>query len=349
MMELNTVINRLLSDGDGRGGQRRDVSLRTFAVVPLTEVTGLLEWMPKTSTFRELVSSEQKLRGVFLDAVDLKKRYAAVADTTTSTMPTRMTTAADGKKVDDAARRRQRKLRAQVSNFRQLCDQYTPCFHRWLLRAFAAPTQWYAARLAFTRSAAAWSIVGAMTGLGDRHGENILIDTRSGECVHVDFDCLFDRGLSLECPEIVPFRLTPNFLDAFGVTGVDGVFRQTCEMTLRILRSRRSTVLSVLQTFVHDPLVDWGNADERVSSARNTLRIIERKLSGNERRSAVARVHAKLRFGVGGGDDDGIVDANTIRRTYEPLTVRGQVSMLIDEATSDTNLARMYIGWMPWL
>lgn len=28
----------------------------------------------------------------------------------------------------------------------------------------------------------------SIIGLGDRHSENILIDTSSGECVHVDFD-----------------------------------------------------------------------------------------------------------------------------------------------------------------
>ena len=34
-------------------------------------------------------------------------------------------------------------------------------------------------------------------------GENIMIDARSGDCVHVDFSCLFDRGLILERPELV--------------------------------------------------------------------------------------------------------------------------------------------------
>jgi serine/threonine-protein kinase ATR len=30
-------------------------------------------------------------------------------------------------------------------------------------------------------------------GLGDRHGENILFDTVSGETVHVDFNCIFNK------------------------------------------------------------------------------------------------------------------------------------------------------------
>lgn len=32
-----------------------------------------------------------------------------------------------------------------------------------------------------------------------------------------------------------------------------------------------------------------------------------------------------------------------------PLSVQGQVQRLIQQATSDENLSRMYIGWMPFL
>ena len=48
------------------------------------------------------------------------------------------------------------------------------------------------------RTNAVWCMAGHMLGLGDRHGENILIDATSGDTVHVDFGCLFDRGLMLE-------------------------------------------------------------------------------------------------------------------------------------------------------
>ena len=49
------------------------------------------------------------------------------------------------------------------------------------------------ARTAFAHTAAVWSMVGHVVGLGDRHGENILLDQESGDCVHVDFSCLFDK------------------------------------------------------------------------------------------------------------------------------------------------------------
>ena len=74
--------------------------------------------------------------------------------------------------------------------YRTLLDSFPPVFHQWFLHAFPDPTCWFQSRLAFARSVAAWSMVGFVVGLGDRHGENILIDSRSGDCVHVDFDCL---------------------------------------------------------------------------------------------------------------------------------------------------------------
>lgn len=53
----------------------------------------------------------------------------------------------------------------------------------------------YLARSEFTRTTAVMSIVGYILGLGDRHGENILLDSTNGGVVHVDFNCLFNRVL----------------------------------------------------------------------------------------------------------------------------------------------------------
>lgn len=51
----------------------------------------------------------------------------------------------------------------------------------------------YSSRSAYCRSTAVMSMVGYILGLGDRHGENILFDSFTGECVHVDFNCLFNK------------------------------------------------------------------------------------------------------------------------------------------------------------
>ena len=45
-------------------------------------------------------------------------------------------------------------------------------------------------------------------GLGDRHLDNILMDSCSAEVVHIDYNIIFERGRKLPVPEVVPFRLT---------------------------------------------------------------------------------------------------------------------------------------------
>ena len=55
----------------------------------------------------------------------------------------------------------------------------------------------------------------------------------------------------------MPFRLTQNLVDAMGVTGYDGVFRKAGEVTMRLLRANTDTLMSVLESFIHDPLLEW--------------------------------------------------------------------------------------------
>lgn len=74
---------------------------------------------------------------------------------------------------------------------KQILPLYPPVFHEWFLDNFPEPTAWLKARTAYARTTAVMAMVGFVLGLGDRHGENILIDTTSGDCVHVDFNCLF--------------------------------------------------------------------------------------------------------------------------------------------------------------
>lgn len=168
------------------------------------------------------------------------------------------------------------------------------------------------------------SIVGYMLGLGDRHGENVLLDAKTGEVVHVDLNCLFNKGLQFAIAEVVPFRLTHNMVDAMGITGYDGQFRLACESTLTVLRKHKETLMCVLEPFVHDPLAEWQkpgteSKDADKSEGRNHLKDIETRLAGKQR--------------VAG----------------EVMTVQGQAQQLIEEATSNNKLKDMYIGWTAYL
>eukprot|EP00965_Chrysotila_dentata_P065784 2179245-Pleurochrysis_carterae.AAC.1 len=73
-----------------------------------------------------------------------------------------------------------------------------------------------------------------------------------------------------------------------GVCGGEGVFRSVSELTLEQLRAHRESLLNVLNTMRHDPLVEWRkrNTNEDASGERDSeeaekeVAKIERKLEG---------------------------------------------------------------------
>uniref|UniRef100_A0A667Z9R8 non-specific serine/threonine protein kinase n=1 Tax=Myripristis murdjan TaxID=586833 RepID=A0A667Z9R8_9TELE len=119
------------------------------------------------------------------------------------------------------------------------------------------PSEWWRVTQAYARSTAVMSMVGYIIGLGDRHLDNVLIDMTTGEVVHIDYNVCFEKGKSLRVPEKVPFRMTHNIETALGVTGVEGIFRLSCEQVVQMMRRGRETLLTLLEAFVYDPLVDW--------------------------------------------------------------------------------------------
>ncbi|KAB0796118.1 hypothetical protein PPYR_10179 [Photinus pyralis] len=117
--------------------------------------------------------------------------------------------------------------------------------------------EWWQMIRNYSYSVAVMSTLGYIIGLGDRHLDNVLVDLTSGEVVHIDYNVCFEKGKTLRVPEKVPFRLTPNIVEALGVTGVEGIFRLACENVLKTMKKGRETLLTLLEAFVYDPLVDW--------------------------------------------------------------------------------------------
>ncbi|XP_056170175.1 serine/threonine-protein kinase ATR isoform X3 [Syzygium oleosum] len=301
MMEFNAMINRLLSKYPE--SRRRKLYIRTFAVVPLTEDCGMIEWVPHTRGLRHILQDVYITCGKF-DRQRTNPQIKRIYDQCQGKMP-----------EDEMLKNR-------------ILPMFPPVFHRWFLTTFSEPAAWFRARIAYAHTSAVWSMVGHIVGLGDRHGENILFDSTTGDCVHVDFSCLFDKGLQLEKPELVPFRLTQNMIDGLGITGYEGVFLKVCEITLSVLRTHRETLMSVLETFIHDPLVEWTKSHKSSGI----------EVQNPHAQRAISNIEARLQ-----GVVVGVGAAPSL-----PLAVEGQARRLIAEAVSLKNLGKMYIWWMPW-
>ncbi|XP_047467138.1 serine/threonine-protein kinase ATR [Mugil cephalus] len=307
LMEFNCLINKCLrKDAESR---RRELHIRTYAVIPLNEECGIIEWVNNTAGLRHILTKLYKDRGIYLSGKELRKLMLP------KTAPF------------------EEKLRIHKE---VLCPRHPPVFHEWFLQTFPDPTSWYSSRSAYCRSTAVMSMVGYILGLGDRHGENILFDSFTGECVHVDFNCLFNKGETFDVPEVVPFRLTQNMVHAMGPMGTEGLFRQACEVTLRLMRDQREPLMSVLKTFLHDPLVEWSKQGKGLTKAQanETGEIVNEKA-----KTHVCDIDQRLQ---------GVIKSRN-KVLGLPLSIEGHVHYLIQEATDDKLLCLMYLGWGPYL
>jgi PI-3-kinase-related kinase SMG-1 len=112
-----------------------------------------------------------------------------------------------------------------------------------------SPLEWYRAGKNYTRDLGLSSAVGTVLGIGDRHLDNMLVDTKEGNFVHVDFSLMFGRGRDLPVPEVVPFRLTQNLREALQFPGLDGgAFRVHLEGALQKMRGGEEFVGFCAQT-----------------------------------------------------------------------------------------------------
>ena len=164
MMELMTAGNRMLHKSTNC--RRRKLAARCYAVVPLDNECGLIEWVPNMQQARAIIKEYWVAYGHTLDTNDIKGRHAAA-------------------NVHAANRKS-----ALATLVKELMNELPAVLHLWFSDTFRSPAAWFEARLAFTRSSAVMSMIGYSVGLGDRHLENILIDTTTGALMHVDFGAL---------------------------------------------------------------------------------------------------------------------------------------------------------------
>ncbi|SCU82169.1 LADA_0C03488g1_1 [Lachancea dasiensis] len=277
-MQFSTTMDFLLSkDLDSR---KRGLGITTYAVVSLREDCGLIEIVPNVTTLRSILVTKY-------DSMKIKYSLKALHDKWQSLSPEQ-----------------------KLGFFEDLLSKFPPVLYEWFLETFPDAITWYKSRNVFSRSYAVMAMVGHILGLGDRHCENILLDMETGKVLHVDFDCLFEKGKRLPIPEIVPFRLTHNLEDALGISGTEGTFRKSSQVTLKLMRDNEVALVNIIETIMYDRNMDH--------SLHKALKVLRNKIRGIDSR-------------------DGLL-----------LSVAGQVETVTQESTSKENLSKMYIGWLPF-
>jgi ataxia telangiectasia mutated family protein len=326
MEQVFDQVSRLLRNHTAT--RIRNIGIRTYKVLPLSTRSGLMEFVQNTIPLHLWVMpAHEKYYPNDYKPDKCRKEIGAAQSDSLVTRP----------KV-----------------WQKIADNFHPVLRYFLLERFEDPDEWFERRLAYTRSTAAISILGHVLGLGDRHCHNILLDEKSGEVVHIDLGVSFEAGRVLPVPEVVPFRLTRDLVDAMGYTKTEGVFRRSCEFTMDTLREERESIMTLLNVLRYDPLVNWS-----VTSTK-----AKRMQDGQDTNATRASTVAPGGTPAPSGAEENVVHESNKKREKEEqageagralsvvekklsktLSTKATVNELIQQATDERNLAVLYMGW----
>ena len=308
MEQVFEQVSSLLKDNQAT--RQRNLGIRTYKVLPLTSNAGIIEFVPHTIPLHDYL-------------LPAHQRY----------YPKDMKPNVCRKHIGDV---QTKSFEQRVRTYLQVTDHFRPVMRYFFMEKYNNPDDWFAKRLAYTRSTAAISILGHVLGLGDRHGHNILLDERTGEVVHIDLGVAFEQGRVLPVPEVVPFRLTRDLVDGMGITKTEGVFRRCCEFTLEALRQESYSIMTILDVLRYDPLYSWTVSPVRMKKMQNP-----HEADGGPPEIPGAAAEPRAENEPSEADRALTVVAKKLSKT---LSVTATVNELIHQSTDERNLAVLYCG-----
>ncbi|KAK9470724.1 uncharacterized protein V1510DRAFT_431887 [Dipodascopsis tothii] len=346
MEQVFGQVNELFAKNSGT--RQRGLHIRTYKVVPLGHTAGVIEFVEHTVALMDVLSDLHGRLNPGDYALNVCRR-----------------------KMKDA---QARTPADRVAVYADVAAHLAPVLSFFFLERFRTPRVWLRNRTAYTRATAAVSVVGNVLGLGDRHCNNILLDTATGEPVHIDLGVAFDQGKVLPIPERVPFRLTRDIVDGMGLSGTDGVFRRCCELSLDLLRAEADSIMTILDVLKYDPLYSWtisplrkkrlqddGDVDVEPKKTRLAKRSqpsdpdtavdpvpTPRLADGSDDLVSLEQQLLEKSLSITGesGAEHALV---TVRRKLATTWSSFQVvNELIRDATAVENLALLYCGWAPF-
>ncbi|GAV47163.1 hypothetical protein ZYGR_0E01790 [Zygosaccharomyces rouxii] len=310
MEQVFGQVNKILQKD--KQMRKLDLNISTYEVIPLGPNAGIIEYVAHSVSLNQILVVLHRNDPVSFDQA--RKKMKAVQN---------------------------RSKDERIRTYNKLTEVIKPQLRNFFFDYFSEPQEWLDVKKTYTKGIAASSIVGHILGLGDRHLNNILLDYSTGKPIHIDLGVAFDQGRLLPIPELVPFRLTRDVVDGFGITGIEGLFRRSCETTYSVLRENYEKVMHVLNILKWDPLYSWVMSPvrrhrhllEEDSQTFGSVNLEEgdsaSELEENqESYRALKSVEEKL---IGNG-----------------LSVEATIQELIQQATDVENLALIYMGWSPF-
>uniref|UniRef100_A0A182YCU6 non-specific serine/threonine protein kinase n=1 Tax=Anopheles stephensi TaxID=30069 RepID=A0A182YCU6_ANOST len=260
IMQFLSIANLMMTKSIDCNGNVTHYRAEHYSVIPLGPRSGLITWVDNTVPIFSLYKKWQQR-----EALQKKetKGGGSAALQSSELFYNKLKPLLQSHGLKPSASRREWPLAVLKQVLAEL-QQETPrdLLAKELWCHSATASSWRQVIRSYSLSLAVMSVIGYIIGLGDRHLDNVLVKLATGEIVHIDYNVCFEKGKTLRVPEKVPFRMTPNLEEALGLTGIEGTFRLACEHVLKSLKKGRETLLTLLEAFVYDPLVDWAIGEE---------------------------------------------------------------------------------------
>lgn len=191
-MQFLGVVNQLLSHD--KETSSRGLKARKYAVIPLSQRSGLIQWvdgaLPLFSLYKQWQKRESvaKQAGKGSSGTSMGSLKENVALRPSDMFYGKIIPALKEKGITNVLSRKDWPFDVLKKVFLELSHE-TPknIISKDLWSKSTNSLDWWSKTKSFNRSVAVMSMIGYIIGLGDRHLDNILLDSRSGEVVHIDY------------------------------------------------------------------------------------------------------------------------------------------------------------------
>ena len=232
VMQLFDLVNTIMAKDNDTYNKK--LFINTYAVFPLSHSAGIIGWVPNCDTLHQLIKNERASANT-ISSVEHRKVYKLFPKFESGT------------------------FLGKVEVFKEaLNETHGKELNTVIYKKSKNCETWLNRRTNYSRSLAVMSIVGYILGLGDRHPSNLMMSRKTGKIIHIDFGDCFEVAMKRDkFPEKVPFRLTRMLIKALEVSGIEGTFRLICIKIMELLRNNKDSLLAILGSFIHDPLISF--------------------------------------------------------------------------------------------
>eukprot|EP01083_Nonionella_stella_P007613 21942_1 len=248
----------------------RELVLRTYDVIPLNRSTGIIEWIENTIPIKSLISESMK-------AQQIKQSIDEIIRNDYVNPFTKITRKAHGGAMYCEGILKYKTLHKRLLASFKKAQKRLPetTLQLSLIHMSRNKESYVQLRSRFCKTLSVYTITGYILGIGDRHLDNYLVDESTGQVIGIDFGAAFGYGLGLPVPELMPCRLTRQFVHIMHPLNTKCMIRNYMIYAMSAIVQKKDNLLNIMNVFIKEPSLDWIELAQRNFKKSNAKVLID--------------------------------------------------------------------------